>query len=651
LFVLVFVLQVIFNENLAGLDNHDITSECHVERKNPFDNVHYGAGRPIVRFPPVAEPFWRPGKHFDLPGKLNLDPNSPLCRVSAFVLLAFIALLIDLVFYLLPIWKRWFILSRAEALFLLIPLQGMIVWIARAFFLFPCTPAVFVILSFAAVKFLLMIKYRFASSAAGDSRDSKLIQHVISGCGIISFIIVFSAIRQGLIDNYGFEQHLVWVIFAVPILIHISGLLNAPFYPKGALLISVSQFFAYYLLKPFSPDLPAPFFFLVISLMPWAAAAAVHAAGRDRGKPFVSIFLMIAACVTITGAVEFSIRSIWYLNRQFSYRPRIADIRWDIEKHTDHFNNHDDMEFFVPDSGDRGIRHRMKKPSGVYRIACLGSSSTWGTGSSGGGPRDAYPGRLEDYLKGETGRPVEVVNCGIGGAPIYMLEVFLGEVILPYLDPDLVILYFGANGDTRASRSYLTRLKAKSAEAPFIQSNEEIWAALQLRFVTPITVRTFLSLSKFRIMSVILACLEPLYREPGNAELTPMIGDELYQSPQNIVRFCREYGKKIVLIPEYAAGDYDSTKIRHPYYDIYHDIAAKSQDENVHCLRIDRFFSPGIDRAFFFIENNETDVHMNDDGYSFLAEKIGTLLLAEGIIDPHPAAKEIPPPPSTPVPF
>ncbi len=638
------ILQLVFNESLVGLDNHDIAAGSHFSRFGMFDNVHFKAEETHLRKMSASWPFWRPDRYFDLPAKLNLDPNTPICRVSAFLLLFCIALLIDLVFYLLPIWKRWFLLTRAGALFLLIPLQGMVVWIARASLLLPCTSAVLVILFFAVVKLFLIIKYRIASSPLQESGVDKLFQHITFGFGIIVYAAAFPEVGQSLYVDYGFKQYLVWIIFVVPILVHASGLVFAPSFPKGAFLLSCSQFYFYHLLTPFCPELPAPFFFLLISLLPWMIGAAVNAAGLFRSKPVFSAVLVVATCFSVLCSVEIGIRSISYLNRFFDYGLRAEHFHWDIERHTDLFRNHSDRAIFTPDDLDEtcfdaAVKHEVKKTPGVYRIACLGSSSTWGVGSHSG-PRTAYPIQLEEYLRKETGKPVEAVNCGIGGAPLFMLEVYLEEIILPYLDPDLVILYFGSNGDNQDVRLYYDHLKEKLADAPFLDSNEEIWAATRLRFVTPFTIRASLTLSKIRLATLIFICLNPLYDEsvePGDAYPA---SDILLKSPHSIVRLCRKHGKKIVLIPEYVKGDFGCIKKTHPYYEIYNDIVSGSQDGEVYYLRVDEFFSPENDSAYMIDDSSELDVHMNTEGYSFLAEKIGTLLLAEGIIDLHPAGRE-----------
>ncbi len=644
LFSMFAILQFICNDKLVESDNHDITAGSHIDQSHPFDKVHFGDDRPHFQMPLSSRAFWRPVEYFDLPAKLNLDPNSPLLRVAAFLILSCIALLTDLVFFSLPVWRRWLLITRSGALFLLLPFQGAVVWIARALLAVPCTPAALAIFLFASVKFLLIIRYGFALSSRLESRGSKQFQNIVSGSGLVLYCVVSAQLLPSLLLDYGFKQPLAWIIIAAPVLVHTAGLFSAPFYPRGAFFVSVSQFCIYFILKPFCPALPPVFFFLMISLLPWMIGIVVNTAGLLRRKAVFPTVLIVTASCSLLFSVETGIRSIWYLDRLFNYTPKAEYFNWDIEMHTDLLDNHADMEFITLKScwysDTPGEKLSVYKTPGVCRIVCLGSSTTWGVGASDES-KGAYPVKLEEYLNKKIESPVEVINCGIVGAPLFMLEVFLEEVILPYLDPDLVILYFGINGDVWTVRQYYDRLKEKRAEAPFAESNEEIWAAMQLRIVTPLTVRAYMSLSKIRIATMIFTGLDLLHGESTGPADPRMTGEALYKSPRSMVRLCREHGKKILLIPEYIRGDCDIKKTRHPYYGIFSEIASGSQGDDVYYMRVDEFFSPETEEAFLIFENADTDVHMNAGGYSFLAEKIAAFLLKNGIINPLPVAQEI----------
>jgi len=84
------------------------------------------------------------------------------------------------------------------------------------------------------------------------------------------------------------------------------------------------------------------------------------------------------------------------------------------------------------------------KGDGVYRIACVGGSSTYDTEIPDW--RLAYPARLEEVLREEHGRgEIEVVNCGVPGYSTFESLVHLQFRVLPVVDPDLILVYHATN--------------------------------------------------------------------------------------------------------------------------------------------------------------------------------------------------------------
>ncbi|HTE06258.1 MAG TPA: SGNH/GDSL hydrolase family protein, partial [Planctomycetota bacterium] len=99
--------------------------------------------------------------------------------------------------------------------------------------------------------------------------------------------------------------------------------------------------------------------------------------------------------------------------------------------------------------GMRGREITREKPPGVYRIACLGSSTTYGTGATS--DEFTYPARLEMLLNKisaaggtDDGRIYEVLNCGVSGWNTADSLVNLELRILD-LQPDAVLAYDAAN--------------------------------------------------------------------------------------------------------------------------------------------------------------------------------------------------------------
>lgn len=92
--------------------------------------------------------------------------------------------------------------------------------------------------------------------------------------------------------------------------------------------------------------------------------------------------------------------------------------------------------------GFRGDEFAVPKPPGVYRIVCLGGSTTYSMGVDD--YTDSYPYRLQQELREEGSAPVEVINAGVPGyASVESLINF--ELRVLDLEPDMLIVYHGIN--------------------------------------------------------------------------------------------------------------------------------------------------------------------------------------------------------------
>jgi hypothetical protein len=104
----------------------------------------------------------------------------------------------------------------------------------------------------------------------------------------------------------------------------------------------------------------------------------------------------------------------------------------------------EDFAWSINSLGVRGPERASEKPPGVYRILCLGGSTTFGTSST----RDesTYPAQLERLLNEAppAGVTYEVWNCGVSG---YTTAENLAYLALRLRDhrPDAILLYEGGN--------------------------------------------------------------------------------------------------------------------------------------------------------------------------------------------------------------
>jgi lysophospholipase L1-like esterase len=92
--------------------------------------------------------------------------------------------------------------------------------------------------------------------------------------------------------------------------------------------------------------------------------------------------------------------------------------------------------------GFRGPEFQATKPQNVFRVICLGESSTFGYHDSDTG---TYPFQLEQLFKGYSGnRRVEVINAGFPYYNTGSIVSLLEKELLSY-QPDLLTLYSGFN--------------------------------------------------------------------------------------------------------------------------------------------------------------------------------------------------------------
>ncbi len=97
-------------------------------------------------------------------------------------------------------------------------------------------------------------------------------------------------------------------------------------------------------------------------------------------------------------------------------------------------------EFHTNNVGFRDDDVILPKPAGVFRIACIGGSTT----EEGDTNRKTYPNLMEDRLNGETReKRIDVVNCGISGITSLMEWMRFRDYL--QLEPDLIVYYDGVN--------------------------------------------------------------------------------------------------------------------------------------------------------------------------------------------------------------
>jgi len=87
--------------------------------------------------------------------------------------------------------------------------------------------------------------------------------------------------------------------------------------------------------------------------------------------------------------------------------------------------------------GFRGNEIRPKKEENTIRIACLGSSETFGFYESRGGE---WPAQLDKLLKANFSS-VEVINASVIGLTAKSRKEYVKKYVLPVVEPDILIIY------------------------------------------------------------------------------------------------------------------------------------------------------------------------------------------------------------------
>ncbi len=347
-----------------------------------------------------------------------------------------------------------------------------------------------------------------------------------------------------------------------------------------------------------------------------AIAAAIPMAsimGSLPARRGAGALLKLASVLMVLGATELLLRSL-PIERMLDAEWRNRNRFWDLEHHSSIFEV---PEGEFEDGSD--LLFSVQKPSGRFRIACLGSSSTFGIGATQQ-LRENYPVLLEHRLRSCCGSEIDVINAGLFGYHFTQLRVYY-EDVLSHLDPDLIIVYFGHNGDRPNDLDYYEKVEALIARRPGLGYPTEVHAALGLRTTQPWLVDGYLSASRFRLLvglSVIAEAIEdPRKSEQRRVEgATSSARAGQAESVQILADAVVSSGAELMLIPEITSIGAD-----HPYEIVFAEVATSSDKVSV--------YNPtGIDRDRDLVDK----CHMNSSGYRRLALSIADHLIDAGIV-------------------
>ena len=199
------------------------------------------------------------------------------------------------------------------------------------------------------------------------------------------------------------------------------------------------------------------------------------------------------------------------------------------------------MGFANGPNGDRDVS--INKPEHLYRINCLGASTT-GNYISEGNKNYSYPLELEKLLNELCSREVEVNNFGLGG---YNSADILVRFILEIVEtnPDMIIIYHAHNDIS----SYLTPNFKYDYSHSKINLGENYWK-FEIGEKIPFLPFQFINfiLEKWFPIGVRNSLLDFISKGKMNLDIDPKKGLQVYRrNLEYLIEICKKRNIEIVL--------------------------------------------------------------------------------------------------------
>ena len=146
--------------------------------------------------------------------------------------------------------------------------------------------------------------------------------------------------------------------------------------------------------------------------------------------------------------------------------------------------------------GFRDLEVTVPKPPGVFRIVCIGGSTT----EEGGSKETTYPRLVEQHLKARFGDHVEVCNAGLMGMTTFTMLTRIEHYMA--MEPDLLLFYGGVND---ISHNYLALwLELRGDSARRIERSHALRRYFNRRLLPPDDeIRAFLRRTTLRNLEAI----------------------------------------------------------------------------------------------------------------------------------------------------
>jgi len=359
---------------------------------------------------------------------------------------------------------------------------------------------------------------------------------------------------------------------------------------------------------------------VLVSLVPAILLIALYIGAIEKHALIRTAGRLLAAALLVA-CIEFSLRST-PAEFLLDFEWRAGKSFWDLEKHTNLIVDHARDEVF---ENYLQVVYSRKKADGVFRIVCLGSSSTagWGTERP---ELETYPVQLGLFLERRHPESFEVINAGISGYKLTQLRIFY-EHVLSGLEPDLLLVYFGGNGDSLSHLEYYERAAAMVKANPWIREIRELESGLSLRWPQPILIRIYSLLTRSRLFMGLKLSIDSIKQTSRPQRSDFRDKDSYGELADHLVRAALRDNAAIVLIPEITT---DGHGHGHPYEAVFRELARRHEGEPVHLFSIN-----GFDVSSYMVDSQ----HMNPEGHRELARIIADYLVDSGLIRCSPRAE------------
>lgn len=591
--------------------------------------------------------------NIDTARALGMQRDSRQFRMLSTSLLFTLGLLLDLALLCLFPYCRRFSLSWAGFLALFWPLQAALLYGIKACLSLPEITLYLSVALIVMAKALGVMRQGFGARDHRHERGPK----VLFLAALLTGVIVYLASLRGVLPLFGdpgseYPAYGGWVVALLPVAALLGALCLST--QNGALvaLVVALQTHCGTLMDLFE-SFDHHLLIVLLAPTPWLLGTlvdALTAPGGVRGIGSRYFPRVLRGPVRAGFALAIGLALLWSLEMSvrrsvdlIHLKGKILKLGWDVEHDTDLLGTQQQIKERTFNSK----RVSKEKPARTYRILCLGSSSTAGLGSSDR-DRFGYPAQLEQMLNhGAAATPAlgptfEVINGGVPSAPFLLLQVYFEEALLSF-KPDLLVIYFGANGDTQYVHSLYARLKKEVSQAPFLETEEDLWAAMLLRWNPRWLLRGFLQLSQSRLFLFTLLLVKQIKAGVGlglSEDPHDVADPSIYrQSVERVVRLSTGRGIKVLLIPEICKSHFleqqDSTfHSLSPFkancaltLTLFKEIAGAHAPAGVYFLDLYQGFDKDKARSLLVDE-----MHLNDRGYRYLAREIIRHLTREGAL-------------------